>query len=65
MFNRSKDKGLIYTGYYGNGDSKGFHKAKDVYPGVSVVKYECIGHVQKRVGNRLRKLKKTVKWFDG
>ena len=24
--------------------------------GVSVVKYECIGHVQKRVGNRLRNL---------
>ena len=38
-------------------------------PGVSVVKYECIGHVQQRVRViGLRKLKKTVKgvkWFDG
>ncbi len=68
IFNRSKDKGLIYTGYYGDGDSKGYEKVKETYPGVSVVKYECIGHVQKRVGNRLRKLNekgKGFKWFDG
>ena len=32
---------------------------------MSVVKYECIGHVQKRVGNRLRKLKKKVKGLSG
>ena len=56
---------MIYTGYYGDGDSKSFHKVKDVYPGVSVVEYECIGHVQKRVGNRLRKLKKTDKGLSG
>ena len=60
IFNRSKDKGLIYTG-----DSKGYEKVKETYPGVSVVKYECIGHVQKRVGNRLRKLKKKVKGLSG
>ena len=65
VFNRSKDKGLIYTGYYGDGDSKSFHRVKDVYPGVPVVKYECIDHVQKRVGNRLRKLNKTVKGLSG
>ena len=65
IFNRSKDKGLIYTGYYGDGDSKGYEKVKETYPGVSVVKYECIGHVQKRVGNRLRKLKKKVKGLSG
>ena len=32
-----------------------------MYPGIVVVKKECIGHVQKRVGTRLRKLKKTEK----
>ena len=65
IFNRSKEKGLIYTGYYGGGDSKSYEKVKEVYPGVPVIKYECIGHVQKRVGNRLRKLKKTVKGLSG
>ena len=65
IFNRSKEKGLIYTGYYGDGDSKSYEKVKEVYPGVPVIKYECIGHVQTRVGNRLRKLKKTVKGLSG
>ena len=31
-----------------------------IYEGNVVIKYECIGHYQKRVGNRLRKLKKQV-----
>ena len=26
-----------------------------------IIKYECIGHYQKRVGNRLRKLRKELK----
>lgn len=34
---------------------------KDTYGENSVTKRECIGHVQKRVGKRLRKLKKTEK----
>ena len=44
--NRSKDNDIICSGYYGDGDSKAYEKAKDVYPRVSVVKYECVGHVQ-------------------
>ena len=48
---------LRYTEYYGDGDTKPFFVVKDVYEGVTVVKKECIGHVQKRVGIRLRKNK--------
>ncbi len=57
--------GVVYSGYLGDGDSKGYEKVKNVYPGVLVSKYECVGHVQKRVGNRLRKLKKNVKGLKG
>ncbi|GFV72883.1 uncharacterized protein TNCV_1619581 [Trichonephila clavipes] len=37
----------------------------DIYGYDSIVKYECIGHVQKRVGSRLRKLKKSTKGLGG
>lgn len=43
-----------------------FSTVEDVYgPAVKVQKLECIGHVQKRIGNRLRKLKKTTKGLGG
>ncbi|GFV84786.1 uncharacterized protein TNCV_4297681 [Trichonephila clavipes] len=35
---------------YDDGDSKGFISVKDTYGKDSITKYECIGHVQKRVG---------------
>ncbi|GFV30108.1 uncharacterized protein TNCV_2421411 [Trichonephila clavipes] len=54
-------RGLKYAHYYGDGDSKGFISVKDTYGKDSVTKYECIGHVQKRVGARLRKLKSKKK----
>ena len=53
--------GLRYVGYYGDGDSKSFQKVENIYPGITVKKYECLGHYQKRVGNRLRKLRSKVK----
>lgn len=56
---------LKYVEYYGDGDSKGFEVVKDMYGENSVVKLECIGHVQKRVGSRLRKLKKSKKGLGG
>ena len=34
---------------------------KDPYPGRVVQKLECVKHVQKRVGGRLRKLKSSDK----
>ncbi|GFV60900.1 uncharacterized protein TNCV_925141 [Trichonephila clavipes] len=56
---------LQYTEYYGDGDSKGFLQVKDIYGESSVTKLECIGHIQKRVGSRLRKLKKNTKGLGG
>ncbi|GBM67007.1 hypothetical protein AVEN_135504-1 [Araneus ventricosus] len=60
IFERSVMKReLQYTEYYGDGDSKAFLKVKDIYGEDTVTKLECIGHVQKRVGSRLRKFKKN------
>ncbi|GFV64171.1 uncharacterized protein TNCV_3206791 [Trichonephila clavipes] len=36
---------------------KGYASVKDIYGKNTVAKYECIGHIQKRVGTKLRKLK--------
>ncbi|GFV85403.1 uncharacterized protein TNCV_3772281 [Trichonephila clavipes] len=66
IFQRSIVKrGLKYAHYYGDGDSKGFISVKDTYGKDSVTKYECIGHVQKRVCARLRKLKSKNKNLSG
>ena len=66
IFNRSIEKhNLRYTEFYGDGDSKSFNSVKDVYDGITIKKQECIGHIQKRVGNRLRKLKRSVKGLGG
>ncbi|KYN50315.1 hypothetical protein ALC62_11488 [Cyphomyrmex costatus] len=65
MFLRSLKKyGLRYTSYIGDGDSKTFTKVVNSKPygeDVVITKKECVGHVQKRMGTRLRELvKKTV-----
>ena len=66
IFSRSiSDRKLSYTEYYGDGDSKGFASAKDTYHPIPVIKRECIGHIQKRVGNHLRKLKPEVSSLGG
>ncbi|GFU81055.1 uncharacterized protein TNCV_1117071 [Trichonephila clavipes] len=66
IFERSEaNRSLRYTSYYEEGDSKAFNNVKDIYGYDSVVKYEYIGHVQKRVGSRLRKLKKSTKGLGG
>ena len=68
IFNRSQDKHqLVYKEYYGDGDGKGFDEVKDTYSdlGIEVVKKECIGHIQKRVGTALRKKKKETKGLGG
>ncbi|GFS61934.1 uncharacterized protein TNCV_2592331 [Trichonephila clavipes] len=57
IFLRSeKNRRLQYTQYYGDGDSNLSN---------SVTKFEFIGHVQKRVGSRLRKLKTKNKGLSG
>eukprot|EP00795_Rhopilema_esculentum_P007254 gene7254-12939_t len=68
IFARSVQKhGICYTKFYGDGDSKGFHAVERIYEetGKPVEKLECIGHVQKRMGTALRKLKKETKGLGG
>ena len=51
---------LRYDNFIADGDSEAFLEVAkaDPYDGFPVKKGECIGHIQKRVGSRLRKLKK-------
>ena len=67
-----QDQKLRYINYIGDGDSKSYSDivAKDPYNGKCVGhiqmenyngKLECVGHIQKRVGARLRKLKSNSK----
>ncbi|GBO18345.1 hypothetical protein AVEN_27748-1 [Araneus ventricosus] len=66
IFERSEvTRNLQYTQYYGDGDSKAYDAVKDIYSENTVTKLECIGHVKKRVGSRLRKLKKSRKGLGG
>ena len=63
MFNRSEEKNdLQYTLYIGDGDTASFKKVKDSdpYPGKEIKKGECVGHLQKRVGTRLRHMVKVT-----
>ena len=64
MFKRSANSyNLRYKGYIGDGDTKAHQsvvKAKP-YGDVVIEKLECIGHVQKRVGSRLRNLVKDTR----
>lgn len=57
MFQRSESlHNLKYVNYVGNGDSKTFKGIIDAQPyeDCTVNKKECINHVQKRMGSRLR-----------
>ena len=63
MFSRSEEKYAVkYEYYIGDGDSKVFKSVSEAEPygdELEVKKIECIGHVQKRMGTRLRNLKKA------
>jgi len=64
MFLRSESTyNVRYAHYIGDGDSKTYKSIQDAKPygDFVVTKKECIGHVQKRLGTRLRNLKKEVK----
>lgn len=64
MFSRSVEKhGVKYLTYIGDGDSKTFKGILDAkpYADKTVVKKECVGHVEKRMGTRLRNAKKVIK----
>lgn len=68
IFKRSEAKRNVkYTGYIGDGDAKTFSAITDAKPYGSLVisKIECVGHIQKRMGSRLRKLRQSkVKCSD-
>ena len=59
IFERSiATNNLRYMNFYGDGDSKCFKTIEYIYGDDDPVnKQECIGHYQKRVGCRLRKLR--------
>lgn len=65
IFQRSEvSRGVRYTKYLGDGDTKGFQKVVESKPygnNVKISKLECVGHVQKRLGARLRNLRKTLR----
>lgn len=53
-----------YTNFLGDGDSKSFEVIKGKKPyghAVVIKKMECIGHIQKRMGSRLRRLSQKHK----
>ena len=56
IFNRSIIcNKLRYKTYIGDGDTQSYHEVvkSDPYPGLSIERGECVGHVQKRLGTRL------------
>lgn len=59
LWARSEEVQLHYTTYIEDGDSKGYNAVLQArrYRDVLVVNEECVGHLQKRVGNNLRNLK--------
>ena len=66
MFERSIEKhNLIYHEYLGDGDTSSFKEVVDADPykkkSVKPKKKECVGHVQKRLGTRLRKVVKNYR----
>ena len=49
----------------GDGDTKIYVNIIDTYPGIEIEKIECVGHYRKRVGTRLRNMKKRERdWVD-
>lgn len=65
IFQRSQHKlNVRFVKYLGDGDSKAFRKLQELKPygdNIGIEKLECVGHVQKRMGTRLRNLVKSYK----
>lgn len=63
IFQRSVEQhNARYVEFLGDGDSKAHNLLvqENVYGDIEVAKLECVGHVQKRLGSRLRSLKKRL-----
>ncbi|XP_071629501.1 uncharacterized protein [Temnothorax longispinosus] len=69
IFQRSEEKYKIkYKHYVGDGDAKTFSAIQNIQPygpDFQIFKGECVGHVQKRMGSRLRNVKKAEKGLGG
>ena len=67
IFSRSiTTRQLKYTTFVGDGDSSSFGRVKEALekkfgPTYEIIKEECVGHVQKRLGTALRKYKNDMK----
>ena len=65
IFRRSINRNkLRYVNYLGDGDTASFSKVQEAKPygtDFKITKLECVGHVQKRLGTRLRKLRVSYK----
>lgn len=64
VFQRSGSRGVRYVKYLGDGDSNAFSAVVESKPygnDVKIEKLECVGHVQKRMGSRLRRLKNKMR----
>ncbi|KYM96908.1 hypothetical protein ALC62_12418 [Cyphomyrmex costatus] len=65
IFQRANELyGMKYVNYIGDGNSKTYSKIIEQLP-YDVQKKECINHVQKRMGTRLRNRKKNEKGLSG
>jgi len=65
MFQRSEQLHQVkYDCYVGDGDSKTYNEVVENVP-YDVTKKECVNHVFKRMGTRLRNCKKTTKGLGG
>lgn len=63
MFQRSVKNGVRYRNYIGDGDSKAYSELVNFKPygdDFSIVKKECVEHVRKRMGTRLREIVKNT-----
>ena len=71
IFQRSQqDRGVRYVNLLGDGDSKTYKAVAESKPygELPITKLECINHVQKRMGTRLRRLRQqlgSTKLSDG
>ncbi|GFX83803.1 uncharacterized protein TNCV_350671 [Trichonephila clavipes] len=64
IFQRSESlHGLRYTKFLGDSDSRAYKAVNEMQPygDTGIEKLECIGHIEKRMGTRLRALKLKMK----
>lgn len=69
LWSRSTNFNFRYTTFIGDGDSSAYdavcqmNDKRGPYDNVAIVKEECVNHVNKRMGTRLRKMRNDVATF--